>query len=131
MLVRACVLCRGNVRRKLARKRGRIFEKRGGTDYNKRFNVTYNVAGNEAQEGLTNDTAKGILFQTEQTGAVAKGASLTFKNSLSGLFELNFRAFTEVKVTSGSWWDGGAWYDRTNTAFFRLPTKPTIPYILI
>ena len=83
------------------------------------FNVTYNVAGNEAQEGLTNDTAKGILFQTEQTGAAAKGASLTFENSLSGLFELNFRAFTEVKDTSGSWWDGGAWYDRTNSEELR------------
>lgn len=76
--------------------------------------VTYNVSGKEKHEALTNDDRKGILFET-----TTSGSNVTFKNPLTGLFEINFRAFTDETDAAKDWWDGGYWYDRCDVEEFR------------
>lgn len=90
---------------------------------NNGMTVTYNVSGSEKQADLTRDTRKGIHFQTAATGADANGSSITLGGAenglLTGLFELNFRAYTVQTDAAEDWWDGGNWYDRADVEEFR------------
>lgn len=78
------------------------------------LNVEYNVSGVEKNSSLTKDTRKGIHFSSKEVGNDAEGESVAFNNVLSGLFETDFRIYTENKNTATDWWDGGAWYTRNN-----------------
>ena len=83
------------------------------------LNVTYNVSGSEQHADLIRDTNKGIMFTSQNVGANAVGASVAFKNSLTGTMELNFRVFSESTDSSSDWWNGGAWHTRNNAEELR------------
>ncbi len=83
------------------------------------WQVEYNVAGSDKHTDLTNDTRKGVHFQTANSGAAASNASVTLNSTLSGLFEIDFRAYTEQTDAASDWWDGGKWYDRADVEEFR------------
>ena len=78
------------------------------------LNVEYNVSGVEKNATLTKDTRKGIHFSSKEKGDGAEGQSVSFKNTLSGLFEMDFRVYTKVVNSASDWWGGGAWYTRNN-----------------
>ena len=73
------------------------------------WQVEYNVAGSDKHADLTNDTRKGVHFQTANTGAAANNASVTLNSTLSGLFEIDFRAYTVQTDAAEDWWDSGNW----------------------
>lgn len=73
----------------------------------------------EHTEFLKNDAQSGILFTSQATGKAAEGSSVTFKNTLSGLFEIDFRAFTEKNDNASDWWDGNDWFTRNNAEEIR------------
>ncbi len=83
------------------------------------LNVEYNVSGVEKNATLTKDTRKGIHFSSKEKGNAAEGQSVAFTNVLSGLFETDFRVYTENKNTASDWWDGGEWYTRNNAEELR------------
>lgn len=83
------------------------------------LSVAYDVAGSDLHEDLIRDTSKGISFVSTGVGASAVGSSVSFTNKLTGVMELNFRAYTEVTDSASDWWDGGAWHTRNNAEEIR------------
>lgn len=83
------------------------------------LNVTYNVSGSEQHADLIRDTGKGIAFTSTGVGSDAVGSSVAFKNTLTGVMELNFRVYSETTDSSSDWWDGGAWHTRNNAEELR------------
>ena len=71
--------------------------------------ATYNVSGAEKVSKMVKDKT-GIHFSADQNGNAAEGASVSFNNTLSGLFEMDFRVYTQnvasVKYAGGNWWNG-------------------------
>lgn len=71
--------------------------------------ATYNVSGAEKVSKMVKDKT-GIHFSANQNGNAAEGASVTFNNTLSGLFEMDFRVYTQnvatIKYGGGNWWNG-------------------------
>ena len=71
--------------------------------------ATYNVSGGEMNSKFVKDKT-GIHFSATANGNAAEGASVSFNNTLSGLFEMDFRVYTEnvanIKYGGGNWWNG-------------------------
>ena len=71
--------------------------------------ATYNVSGGEKVSKLVKDKT-GIHFSANAKGNGAENSSVTFNNTLSGLFEMDFRVYTQnvasINYGGGNWWNG-------------------------
>lgn len=83
------------------------------------LDVQYNVSGVDAHADLVSDTTKGMAFTSTAVGADAIGVSVAFNKTLTGLMELNFRAYTQTSDTSSDYWNGGDWHSRNNAEEIR------------
>ena len=80
--------------------------------------VTYNVSGSEKVASLTKDTRKGIHFSAKELGDNAEGNFVTFNNTLSGLFEMDFRVYTQTKGEA-DYSAGAPWYSHNSAEEIR------------
>lgn len=71
--------------------------------------ATYNVSGADKVSKLVKDKT-GIHFSANANGNDAEGALVVFNNTLSGLFEMDFRVYTQnvanINYGGGDWWNG-------------------------
>ena len=77
--------------------------------------VDYNYLGSQYRDAegnavLPNDNRSGIYLKATAAGDAAEAGKITFKKSLSGLFELDFRVMAEKSYPgTDDWWEGGSW----------------------
>ncbi len=83
------------------------------------LSATYNVSARDIKSELVNDENKGIKFSAVENGSGAVGASVAFKNTLSGEMELNFRVYTQQADTCTDYYLGDAWHTRNNAEEIR------------
>ena len=75
----------------------------------------YNYLGSQYRDAeraavLPYDNRSGIYLKATAAGDAAEAGKITFKKSLSGLFELDFRVMAEKSYPgTDDWWEGGSW----------------------